>query len=133
MALGYAAIALVVLAIFLPVAMVYKQRTTSSKTGYKVKSGNVGLGIAAICGITIIAAQFMPTKFFALRADCRCSSRLTTSLPVPVSPCIKTGASELAHSAINLISLIASSLLPMNVVWAVNRFTEFVSIKRRTY
>jgi tyrosine-specific transport protein len=59
MALGYAAIALVVLAIFLPVAMVYKQRTTSSKTGYKVKSGNVGLGIAAICGITIIAAQFM--------------------------------------------------------------------------
>ena len=59
MALGYAAIALVVLAIFLPVAMVYKQRTTSNKLGYKVKSGNLGLGIAALCGIVIIAAQFM--------------------------------------------------------------------------
>lgn len=39
MALGYAAIALVVLAVFLPVAMVYKQRaSTSSDTGYKVRS-----------------------------------------------------------------------------------------------
>ena len=80
-----------------------------------------------------IAAQFMPTKFFALRADCRCSSRLTTSLPAPVSPCIKIGASELAHRAINLISLIASALLPMNVFWAVNRFTTSIRIKRRKY
>lgn len=42
MALGCAAIALVVLAIFLPVAMVFKQRKTGdeSKSDYRVKGGN---------------------------------------------------------------------------------------------
>jgi tyrosine-specific transport protein len=60
MALGYAAIALVVLAVFLPVAMVYKQRaSTSTNTGYKVRCGRTGLLIAALCGVLIITAQFM--------------------------------------------------------------------------
>ncbi|TGE84318.1 tyrosine transporter TyrP [Pseudoalteromonas sp. KS88] len=58
MALGYAAIALVVLAVFLPVAMVYKQRQ-QAHTGYTVIGGNVGLILAALCGILIISAQGM--------------------------------------------------------------------------
>ncbi|MBQ4845729.1 aromatic amino acid transport family protein [Pseudoalteromonas sp. MMG005] len=58
MALGYAAIALVVLAIFLPVMMVWTQRKDSViRNGYRVKGGNVGLVIAALCGLTIISAQ----------------------------------------------------------------------------
>ena len=60
MALGYAAIALVILAVFLPVIMVHKQRhSTSVKAGYKVRSGNAGLVVAALCGVIIIAAQFL--------------------------------------------------------------------------
>lgn len=59
MALGYAAIALVVLAVFLPVAMVYKQRNQADKTGYTVRGGNIGLGLAALCGVLIISAQGM--------------------------------------------------------------------------
>ncbi|MBB1295116.1 aromatic amino acid transport family protein [Pseudoalteromonas sp. SR41-4] len=58
MALGYAAIALVVLAVFLPVAMVYKQRS-SDKGGYTVRGGNFGLAVAALCGVLIISAQGM--------------------------------------------------------------------------
>lgn len=58
-ALGYAAIALVILAIFLPVAMVYKQRKQGDKTGYTVLGGNIGLALAALCGVLIISAQGM--------------------------------------------------------------------------
>ncbi|BBN82426.1 tyrosine transporter TyrP [Pseudoalteromonas sp. A25] len=58
MALGYAAIALVVLAIFLPVAMVWSQRRQGLQSeGYQVRGGSLGLGVAALCGILIIAAQ----------------------------------------------------------------------------
>ncbi|MBQ4831879.1 amino acid permease [Pseudoalteromonas sp. MMG010] len=57
MALGYAAIALVVLAVFLPVFMVYQQRQSATKPGYSVKGGSIGLGIALLCGVTIIASQ----------------------------------------------------------------------------
>ncbi|MBW4965223.1 aromatic amino acid transporter [Pseudoalteromonas sp. CR1] len=65
MALGYAAIALVILAVFLPVAMVYKQRgSASTVTGYKVQSGSIGLLIAGLCGVLIIAAQFMQMAGF---------------------------------------------------------------------
>ncbi|OUS72635.1 tyrosine transporter TyrP [Pseudoalteromonas sp. A601] len=56
MALGYAAIALVILAVFLPVAMVYQQRK-SEYAGYNVKGGNLGLAIAGLCGVLIISAQ----------------------------------------------------------------------------
>lgn len=61
-ALGYAAIALVVLAIFLPVAMVWQQRKTlASDNGeqYTVKGGKLALSMAAISGVLIISAQFM--------------------------------------------------------------------------
>jgi tyrosine-specific transport protein len=61
MALGYAAIALVVLAIFLPVVMVFKQRKTrdESNSDYRVKGGNSALIVAALCGVLIISAQFL--------------------------------------------------------------------------
>ncbi|MCF2860171.1 aromatic amino acid transporter [Pseudoalteromonas sp. SMS1] len=56
MALGYAAIALVVLAIFLPVAMVWQQRKDNT-AGYQVRGGNIGLACAGLCGVLIISAQ----------------------------------------------------------------------------
>ncbi|MBE0365967.1 tyrosine-specific transport protein [Pseudoalteromonas ulvae UL12] len=58
MALGYAAIALVVLAIFLPVAMVWKQRRCSSTPdGYQVIGGTPALAFVAVMGVLIISAQ----------------------------------------------------------------------------
>lgn len=59
MALGYAAIALVVLAVFLPVAMVWKQRKVRGNDGYQVKGGTLGLGLATAFGVMIIASQLM--------------------------------------------------------------------------
>lgn len=62
-ALGYAAIALAILAIFLPVAMVWvqrKQRDEAKLTlGYRVTGGRIALGLAALAGLGIIAAQLM--------------------------------------------------------------------------
>lgn len=57
-ALGYAAIALVILAIFLPVAMVSKQRKAQA-SGYRVSGGNVTLVLASLMGCLIITAQFL--------------------------------------------------------------------------
>ena len=61
MALGYAAIALVILAIFLPVAMVRSQRKkhniSKEISPYKVKGGNFGLIIVTMAGVLIISAQ----------------------------------------------------------------------------
>jgi len=66
MALGYAAIALVILAIFLPVLMVWKQRNKSldSANGadanrYQVFGGKAALATAAALGVFIMSAQFM--------------------------------------------------------------------------
>ena len=66
MALGYAAISLVVLAIFLPVLMVWKHRNNVSQTNeaqtaglYQVKGGKPALIAAALFGVFIISAQFM--------------------------------------------------------------------------
>jgi tyrosine-specific transport protein len=67
MALGYAAISLVVLAIFLPVLMVWKQRNivnqnqSSEQTAelYQVKGGKPALITAALLGVFIIGSQFM--------------------------------------------------------------------------
>ena len=56
MALGYAAVALVVLAVFLPVAMVWRQRKDGAE-GYSVRGGNLGLVLASVAGVTIILAQ----------------------------------------------------------------------------
>ncbi|WP_375749640.1 aromatic amino acid transport family protein [Vibrio sp. HN007] len=62
MALGYAAIALVILAIFLPVAMVKKARADETYSGsYEVKGGRAGLVLVAGFGIVIISAQLLIT------------------------------------------------------------------------
>ncbi|WP_394144989.1 aromatic amino acid transport family protein [Vibrio atypicus] len=61
MALGYAAIALVVLAIFLPIVMVRKARKLSNHDHYQVLGGNVGLVVGGVVGVTIVGAQIMIT------------------------------------------------------------------------
>ncbi|OCH21962.1 aromatic amino acid transport family protein [Aliivibrio logei] len=59
MALGYAAIALVILALFLPVALVLSARKVHTGTHYQVASKNLGLIVAVILGVTIIGCQIM--------------------------------------------------------------------------
>lgn len=62
MALGYAAIALAVLAIFLPVVMIKKVRKDSRYEGtYRVKGGNISLALVSSFGVLIVAAQFLIT------------------------------------------------------------------------
>ena len=57
MALGYAAIALVILAVFLPVVMVWRQRQQLDADGYLVRGGTAGLIVAGLFGVLIISAQ----------------------------------------------------------------------------
>ncbi|MDX1302006.1 tyrosine transporter TyrP [Photobacterium sp.] len=57
-ALGYAAVALVILAIFLPVAMVNVQRKQTG-LGYRVRGGTPALIAVTGAGILIISAQFL--------------------------------------------------------------------------
>ncbi|HIF9066425.1 TPA: aromatic amino acid transport family protein [Photobacterium damselae] len=65
MALGYAAIALVILAIFLPVAMVWQQRklqvnlTQKNSTHYRVIGGKSALIAVIVIGIIIILSQLL--------------------------------------------------------------------------
>lgn len=56
-ALGYAAIALVILALFLPVALVVSARKTHKESEYKVIGGNFALLIVLIFGVVIIGSQ----------------------------------------------------------------------------
>lgn len=59
MALGYAAIALVVIAIILPVIMVRKVRSEYSQPTYQVAGGTVALNLALLVGALVIGAQLM--------------------------------------------------------------------------
>lgn len=66
MALGYAAIALSVLAILLPTVMVYKVRYTdfsvkpqSAEASYQVLGGSKALFLAGSIGVFIIAIQVL--------------------------------------------------------------------------
>ncbi len=60
MALGYAAIALVILAVFLPVAMVYMSRKVYKEgEHYRVFGGNILLAISCISGVVIIVSQLV--------------------------------------------------------------------------
>ncbi|NOJ25806.1 aromatic amino acid transport family protein [Vibrio coralliilyticus] len=62
MALGYAAIALAILAIFLPIMMVKKARVVEdTQGGYQVFGGTAGLMISGTVGFVIIAAQLLIT------------------------------------------------------------------------
>ncbi|WIG80327.1 tyrosine transporter TyrP [Photobacterium damselae] len=65
MALGYAAIALVILAIFLPAAMVWQQRkqkatsTQENTSDYQVMGGKLSLIIVVVIGVIIILSQLL--------------------------------------------------------------------------
>lgn len=60
-ALGYAAIALVILAIFLPIMMVRQARQKSSQHDYQVSGGSLGLVISSTVGVVIVATQILIT------------------------------------------------------------------------
>ncbi|BDH45382.1 tyrosine transporter TyrP [Salmonella enterica subsp. enterica serovar Choleraesuis] len=59
MALGYAAIALAVLALLLPACLVWRSRQMHPKQGYRVWGGKLMLGIIFISGLGIIAIQLL--------------------------------------------------------------------------
>lgn len=59
MALGYAAIALVIIAIILPVIMVRKVRSEYPQAAYQVAGGTVALNLALLVGALVILAQLM--------------------------------------------------------------------------
>lgn len=61
MALGYAAIALAILAIFLPLAMVIKVRRHTQEQYYKVMGGPLPLWISGLFGFIIIGVQILIT------------------------------------------------------------------------
>lgn len=58
-ALGYAAIALTILAIFLPVAMVNKVRKQNPQRAYRVAGGKVSLLLTSGVGVLIVTAQIL--------------------------------------------------------------------------
>ncbi|RUO25542.1 tyrosine transporter TyrP [Aliidiomarina minuta] len=58
-ALGYAAIALVIIAIVLPVLMVRKARIDYADASYQVAGGSLGLYLALLVGALVIIAQLM--------------------------------------------------------------------------
>lgn len=60
-ALGYAAIALAILAIFLPVVMVLKARTAYTDANYQVAGGKAGVMACAFAGVIIVSAQLLIT------------------------------------------------------------------------
>ncbi|EJL7928040.1 amino acid permease [Vibrio cholerae] len=61
MALGYAAIALAILAIFLPLVMVIKVRQQATEQHYQVTGGNGALLVTGLVGLLIIGAQLLIT------------------------------------------------------------------------
>ncbi len=61
MALGYAAIALAILAIFLPLVMVIKVRQQATEQHYQVTGGNGALRVTGLVGRLIIGAQLLIT------------------------------------------------------------------------
>ncbi|PAS03448.1 aromatic amino acid transport family protein [Vibrio cholerae] len=61
MALGYAAIALAILAIFLPLVMVIKVRQQATEQYYQVTGGNGALLVTGLVGLLIIGAQLLIT------------------------------------------------------------------------
>lgn len=61
MALGYAAIALAILAIFLPLFMVVKVRQQKSDVKYQVGGGTPALVLTGVVGVMIIGVQLLVT------------------------------------------------------------------------
>ncbi|WP_162048085.1 aromatic amino acid transport family protein [Vibrio taketomensis] len=61
MALGYAAIALAILAIFLPVVMIMKTRANNQAAAYQVAGGRFGIIFCSVSGLFIVLAQCLIT------------------------------------------------------------------------
>lgn len=61
MALGYAAIALAILAIFLPVVMIMKTRANNQAAAYQVAGGRLGIVFCSVSGLFIVLAQCLIT------------------------------------------------------------------------
>lgn len=57
MALGYAAIALAVLAVLLPVALVWQSRKQAETHHYRAPGGVLALGLAGAMGVLIVGVQ----------------------------------------------------------------------------
>ena len=60
--LGYAAVPLAIMIIFLPIAMALKQRKQTQE-GYQVAGGHMALAGLGLAGIVIVAAQIIVTSF----------------------------------------------------------------------
>jgi tyrosine-specific transport protein len=58
MALGYAGVALAVLALVIPSLLVMRSRQRHPKAAYRVAGGNIALWLVFACGIAVIAVQF---------------------------------------------------------------------------
>ena len=59
MALGYAGVALSVLALLLPSLLAWKSRQQHPEQGYRVAGGKPLLCIVFACGVVIILVQFL--------------------------------------------------------------------------
>lgn len=57
MALGYAAIALAILAVLLPVALVWQSRKQAEPHHYRAPGGVLALGVAGVMGVLIVGVQ----------------------------------------------------------------------------
>ncbi len=58
MALGYAGVALAVLALLIPAMLVWQCRKQIPQAGYRVAGGTPALALVFICGIIVIGVQF---------------------------------------------------------------------------
>ena len=57
MALGYAAVALAVLALLIPSMLVWQTRKHHPQAGYRVMGGKPALVLVFLCGLCVIAIQ----------------------------------------------------------------------------
>lgn len=58
MALGYAGVALAVLALLIPSMLAWRSRKYNPQANYRVMGGTPALALVFICGIVVIAVQF---------------------------------------------------------------------------
>ena len=59
MALGYAGVALAVLALIIPSLLTWQSRKHNPQAGYRVKGGRPALVVVFLCGIAVIGVQFL--------------------------------------------------------------------------
>ncbi len=59
MALGYAGVALAVLALIVPSLLAWQSRKQNPQAGYRVRGGRPALALVFMCGIGVISVQFL--------------------------------------------------------------------------